>query len=101
MEQLINEWNDCKLIKIFEYPVRGRRYGEYDYVTFDIVLNEENKTFEASHVALNEEQAKSNKIAFVEIEIDDCFGLDEHLQELATACSEAIHNSEFFVMGEH
>ena len=61
-------------------------------------MNEDNQSFEASHIALNKEQSESDKIPFVSIEIDDCFSLDEHLQELDDKCTEAICNSEYYTL---
>jgi len=99
IQNIINEWDDCNLIKIFEYPVINNRTNEGDWIIFDIQLNEDNLTFEASHIALNEEQSKSDNIPFVSIEIDECFSLDEHLQELESKCSDAIMKSDYFVLG--
>ena len=50
----------------------------------------------ATHESLTYEQANSEKVAYVSIEIDEDFSLDANLQELYDKCNEAILQSDFF-----
>jgi hypothetical protein len=50
----------------------------------------------AQHESLSTEQEQSDKIAFVSIDIDPDFSIDENLQELYSECNTAIIDSEFF-----
>ena len=94
MKTLKEQWDEVTQIKVFEIPVLDRRTNEADHIIFDISIDGD--TFEAQHPALNQYQAKSNKIAYISIDIDDDFNLDHHLQELYDACVMAILESEFF-----
>ena len=96
IENLIEEFNNVTKMKVFEIEVFDKRTNEKDYVLFDISINEEKNTFEAQHVGLTIEEENSNKIAFKSIDFNDCYSLDEHLQELYSKCQDAIINSDFF-----
>ena len=95
MKNIIKDWNECTLEKIFEFEVIDKRDNTSDWITFhiDIIDNQ----FVAQHEALNQAQLDSNKIACISIDIDTDFSLDENLQELYSACSDAIYNSEFYI----
>ena len=97
--EFLKQWNNITLIKCFEIPVNDKRTNESDYIIFDITTD--GKTFRAEHVALTKEQEQSNKIAFVSIDIDLDFSLDENLQELYSACIDAILGSEFYKLSEN
>ena len=92
------EFNECTSDNIFEIEVLDTRTKETDWITFDISIN--SGEFLAQHVALTQDQEDSTKIAFVSIEIDPDFSLDENLQELNTACIEAILESDWFTLVE-
>lgn len=94
INSLLEEWEECDKIKVFEMPVIDKRTGSEEYITFDIAID--NDQFVAQHEALNAEQAASNLIASVQIDIDYDFSLDENLQALHEACTYAIMDSEFF-----
>jgi hypothetical protein len=96
MINLLKEWLDCDKIKVFEIPVTDKRDGSRDYLTFDLDIVDGN--FVAQHEALNKEQRDSDFIASVKIAIDPDFSLDENLQELYSACVEALAESEFYEM---
>lgn len=85
-------------LPMFEIEVIDKRTNEIDYIIFDISIRE-NK-FIAQHVALNEAQQQSNKIAYCSINIDIFLSLDENLQELYDECIEAINNSTFYELSE-
>lgn len=98
MNKLLKEWENCRLIKIFEVPVIDKRTGEKEYIIFDISIN--NDQFIAQHEPLNAPQVESNLIASVQTDIDYDFSLDENLQALHEACTYAIADSEFFELKE-
>ena len=72
------------------------RTKETDYIIFDISIRKH--TLYAIHEPLTTKQAKSKKIAFVKVALDNCFSLDENLQSLYDECVTAILDSEFFTL---
>jgi len=82
------------LMPLFEMEVVDKRTGETDHIIFDITINGDK--FVAQHESLSTEQEQSDKIAFVSIDIDPDFSIDENLQELYSECNTAIIDSEFF-----
>jgi len=96
MENLIEEFKLIEKMKLFEIEVFNKSEEENEFITFDISIDEENNTLVAQHVAMSEEEENSDKIAFKSVDLDDCFSIDEHLQELHSTCIEGIMNSEFY-----
>ena len=94
LKEFTEEFDAITLTKIFEIEVIRKDNGEKDYVIFDIAIDDE--IMVANHEPLTEQQRKSNKIAFQQVEIDTMFGIDTHLQELYDACIIAIVDSDFF-----
>lgn len=94
----LKQWNNVTKIKCFEIPVTDKRTNESDYIIFDITTD--GKTFRAKHIGLTKEQEKSRKVAFVSTDIDLDFSIDENLQELYSACIDAIIESDFFEISE-
>lgn len=94
LKEFTEEFNAITLTKIFEIEVIRKDNGEKDWVVFDIAIDDE--LMVANHEPLTEQQRKSNKIAFEQVEIDTMFGIDTHLQELYDACIIAICDSDFF-----
>lgn len=90
------EFENCDKMKIFEIPVINKQTNEEDYIIFDISI--ENNKFIATHEPTTHEEETSTKIAYVEIDIDPLFSLDEHLQELHEECTYKIINSDFFTL---
>ena len=95
MKNILKDWNECTLEKIFEFEVIDKRTNTLDWLTFDIDIVD--NQFRAQHEALTQAQIDSNKIACISIDIDTDFSLDENLQELHSACVGAIDNSDFFI----
>jgi hypothetical protein len=96
LNSIVEEWNNCQLIKVFEFPVINKRTGEKDFIVFDIELDIETRRFIATHESLTKEESKSGKISFCSIAIDPDFCLDSNLEELSNECQTAIFDSEFF-----
>ena len=94
LKEFTEEFNAITLMKIFEIEVIRKDNGEKDWIIFDVSIYDE--VMEATHIALTEQQSKSNKIAFEQVEIDTMFGIDTHLQELYDACIIAICDSDYF-----
>lgn len=96
MKNLIKEWNEITLIKIFEQEVRNISTGEIDYIIFDLILDQKNKRFKAEHVALSKEQDENKYVSFVSVDIDTDFSIDHHLQELYDKCVNAIGEGGYY-----
>ena len=95
MKNILKDWQACTKIKIFEFRVLDKRTNTPDWITFHIDIVD--TKLRAQHEALTQAQIDSNKIACTSIDIDPDFSLDENLQELYSACSDAIYNSEFYI----
>ena len=91
---LKNDFANITLLPMFEIQVIDKKTNSIEYIIFDIELIR--NTIYALHEPLNAKQVKSKKIAYQKIVLDDCFSLDEHLQDLHSNCIEAICESEFF-----
>ncbi len=98
MKKLLREWQDCDKIKIFEFRVIDKRDGSEDWVTFDVDIID--GIFVARHEPLNQEERDSKFISSIKTTIDPDFSLDENLQELYSACVEALAESEFYSIAE-
>ena len=98
IETIKKEFEDLTLIKMFEIPVINKKTGESDFILFDILVS--GNYLKAQHEGLTTLDLNSDKIAFKQIEIDDCFSLDQNLQELYSVCLQAIIDSDFFTLTE-
>ena len=98
VQQLKNDFNDITLLKMFEIEVINKETQEQDFIIFDIQLIK--NTLFAQHAPLTKKEEKSKKIAFKKIVLDDCFSLDEHLQELYSICIESILISDFYTLAD-
>lgn len=94
LKTLKENFNNITNLHIFEIEVINKKTQENEYIIFDIELQK--NTLFASHESLNSKQEKSKKISFVKVVLNDCFSLDENLQELYEECINAILESEFF-----
>lgn len=94
LKELTEEFNNMTLMPIFEQEVVDKRTGVDDWIIFDIGI--EGEEMYAQHVALNQEEEDSPKVAYKSIEIDVDFSLDENLQEMWEECRTAILDSEFY-----
>jgi len=95
IQELKNEFNAITLIRVFEIKVMDTRTNEEDYILFDISIDGDE--LRAEHIGLTKKEEENEKIAFKSLPLDDCFTLDEHLQELQSECIEAICNSDFYI----
>jgi len=82
-QELIAEWENVTLIKIFEMPVKNLATGENDWIVWNI-SNDENGMIASPSESLTTET----------VEWDECFGLDSHLETLHEQCYMAICESE-------
>lgn len=92
------QFESMNTLPLFEIAVTDLRTQTDEYIIFNISIQD--GKFIAQHVALNEAQQQSNKIAFCSVNIDMFFSLDENLQELYDECIEAINNSSFYELSE-
>ena len=96
IEDLKHEFHNIELIKCFEIEVANKKDSGEEWLVFNISIQENNLV--AQHVALTQDECISDKIAFKSIELDECFSLTEHLQELHEECTTAIMYSDFFTL---
>jgi hypothetical protein len=89
-EELINSGK----IPIFEIEVIDKGTGEKEYITAEIIIEDGKMT--AQREPLSNTELYSEFIAITQIEIDENFSLDEHLQELYNAIIQDIIDSEFY-----
>jgi len=94
LENFTNEFNNITLIKVFEIEVINKETQDLDYILFDISIKD--NCLVALHEPLTIEQIKSEKIAFVSVEIDLDFSIDKNLENLHELCINAILNSDFY-----
>ena len=89
VESLKAEFDNLTLITIFEMPVTNLETGEEDWITWDIEQHRSGKglTARASEDLLED---------YVFVKWDDCFSLDEHLQELYEKCYTAVCEDDFW-----
>ena len=92
------ELSECTLLHCFEVPVTDRRTNEDTFLLFEISVCE--GELKATHEALPEEQEKSDKIAFVSVQIDSNFDLQAHLEWLFSNIQDEIIWSDFFILRE-
>ena len=92
------QFNSLTLIKVFEISVNDKRTNENEYILFHIFID--NGEFIAKHESLSEAQSKSDKIAFVSIDIDEVFSLHQNLEVLHEECINAIIESDFFILND-
>jgi hypothetical protein len=86
------------IFPLFEIAVIDKRTNEEDWITFDVEITETH--VKATHVALSEEEERSEKIAFKAIEIQEDWNLEAHLSDLLDECQTAIIDSEFFRLAD-
>ena len=83
-------------IPIFEFEVIDKRNTDKTLITFRVAIDTMDKKVYAEHEALTQEEEDDEHIAFKHVDFDDCFSLDEHLQELYAECYNALVLSEFY-----
>ena len=96
MNNLIDQFNSITKMKVFEIEVKDVRTNEDEYILFNIEIDAEKNILKASHIALTIDEEKSKFIAVKSIDLDETFSMDEHLQELYSACIDAIISSDFY-----
>jgi hypothetical protein len=101
MKTIKQQFEEITLIKVFEIPVIDKRNNTSCHVLFNVAYDDKNNRLVAQHESLSDEQAKSDKIAFVYVSVDDDFSLEIHLAELYEECFSAIEESEYFAPTEH
>ena len=87
---ITEQFETMKALPMFEIAVVDKRTQTDEYIIFNISIQD--GKFIAQHVALNQEQENSNKIAFCSVSASNWLTLDENLEELFCECIEAIHS---------
>lgn len=92
--QFENDFNNIDKLKMFEIEVISKETKQTDYIIFDIAI--EGLSFVAQHESLTTKQSGSKKISSISTRIDTDFSIYQNLEELYSACIDAICNSDFF-----
>lgn len=92
------QFETMKALPLFEIAVVDKRTQEQEYIIFNISL--EDSKFIAQHIALNQQQEDSDKIAFCSVSASNWLTLDESLEDLYSECIEAINESSFYELSE-
>lgn len=95
---ITEQFESMNKLPLFEIQVVDKRTQTDEYIIFNISIQE--GKFIAQHIALNQEQEDSNKIAFCSVSASNWLTLDENLEELFCECIEAINNSSFYELRE-
>ena len=98
MKNLKKEFENIELMRVFEISVIDNRTNENEYILFDISLQK--NTLVAQHESLTTKQSKSKKVAYVKSVLNNCYSLNENLQNLYSECVNAILNSEYFTLND-
>lgn len=91
---ITEQFESLNKLPLFEIEVIDKKTNEIEYIIFNISI--QNNKFRAEHIALNQEQEDSEKIAFCSTSIDSFLTLDENLEELYSECINAINSSSFY-----
>jgi hypothetical protein len=92
------QFESLTTLPIFEVETIDKRTKEIEYIIFNISI--QNNKFRAEHIALNQEQENSDKIAYCSVNIDSFLTLNENLQDLYDECINAIIESTFYELPE-
>jgi hypothetical protein len=92
------QFESLTTLPMFEIETIDKRTKEQEHIIFNISI--QNNKFRAEHIALNQEQENSDKIAFCSVNIDSFLTLDENLQDLYDECINAIIESTFYELPE-
>ena len=100
-KRMQDELDNCGKIPMFEIPVLDKRKPqsnelEGDIISCNIYFNGD--VIEATHIALNNDELNSIKIASTAVKVDSDHSLDEHLQALYLAIIEKITNSDIYYL---
>ena len=96
INNIAQQFKNLDRIKIYEIEVMDKRTEEIEYFILNISIK--GNKFIATHEPTTFAEEESNKIAYTEIEIDEAFTLDEHLQNLYSECIDKIIKSDFFTL---
>jgi len=92
-KKLQTELNNADRLPTFEIEVTDKK-GKKDYVTCDIYFK--GSEIIALRIAVDTKEEESETVALTSSDVDDCFSLDEHLQELYSKVIEDIASGDLF-----
>lgn len=70
------------------------------HISYDKGYLEDSPRLVAEHVALSQEQEDSDEVAFVDVDVDEDFSLDEHLEWLLEGCLNKVNASQWFYLDD-
>ena len=92
-KKLQDELNNSQLTPMFEIEVQDE-HGQIEYITCNIYFKGNSIVAERDAVSLAEE--RSRYIPATRLIVEDCFCLDENLQDLHEAVLQDIEAGEFY-----
>jgi len=92
-KRLQTDLNNCERVPVFEIEVQDE-YGQIEWIYCDIFFKGNSVVAQRDAVSLAEEASKY--IASTRIVVDNCQGLDEHLQDLYEAVLNDIEDGGIF-----
>lgn len=96
LQDLKTEFISMKNFPIIEIYAEHRATKELEYVNFDIMLNLDEDAFLVQYPSMSRKEQQSEKISSFEIEMDDSFTLDEHLNLIYAKAYDIVNESEFY-----
>jgi len=100
-KQLKNELLNCGGMPLFEIAVvniAGDKSGIKEYISCDIFFR--GNSIVAQRDPVSKKEQRSKFIANTRMVVDNCYGLDHHLQELHSEILNDIQCGDLFTLGE-
>ena len=100
IEEQLNEVTHPLIILACVNRVTGEPEMIEFHIKYDRGYLEDSHRLVAEHVALSQEQEDSSEVAFVDVDVDEDFSLDEHLEWLLEKVNMAVISSEWFYLDD-
>lgn len=94
-KKLQDELNACGKEALLEIEVIDTN-GEQDFIVCEVYFK--GNSIVAEREAVNNKEWESRYIACNKLKVDECFSLDEHLQELHALVIDSINEGELFTL---
>jgi len=94
-KKLQDELNACGKEALFEIEVTDAN-GEQDFIVCEVYFKDD--SIIAEREAVNNKEWESRYVACDKLIVDECFSLDEHLQELHAMVIDSINEGELFTL---
>lgn len=88
------ELETCGLMPIIETEVINLKTGEKDWINCEVFFR--GNSLIAQREAVSTKERKSKFIANNRVLVDDCFSLDEHLQQISEEITNSLIEGDLF-----